>query len=132
MNMNKKNWIHNRKMKTGVKTEKRAMILRKIIGIMKINGLDYEQLECGHNGRLLSSMGTGGLFGVREAQSRRYTMRRFILLERCPEGKISPKNFFLDLISDMEIKIKKDFTKYQDKIFMALKAYCMLPDTKTN
>lgn len=70
-------WIIKRKQTTGLhlahgaEAGKRAGILRKIVGTMKVNGMWYEQLECGHKGRLESSVGTGGLFGVQDTDSRR-------------------------------------------------------------
>ena len=44
-----------------------------------------------------------------------FIYKRILLLEKCPEGKISPENFFLDILSDMEIKIDK--VKYPNSIF---------------
>ncbi len=70
-------WITKRNQRTGVhlahgaKVGKRAGVLRKIIGEMEVSGMWYEELECGHKGRLLLSVGTGGLFGVQDANSRR-------------------------------------------------------------
>lgn len=70
-------WIHDRKMKTGLslahgsKVGRRAGVLRKIVGTMIFMDMEYEQLECGHRGRLISSVRTGGLFGVQDANSRR-------------------------------------------------------------
>lgn len=64
-------------METGVhlahnsQVGKRAGVLRKIVGIMLVNNMEYEELECGHKGRLMCSVGTGGLFGVQVADSRR-------------------------------------------------------------
>lgn len=70
-------WIHDKKMRTGVhlaygsEVGRRAGILRKIVGVIELEGMEYERLECGHRGRLYCSVGTGGLFGVQEAESRR-------------------------------------------------------------
>lgn len=70
-------WISKRKATTGIhlahgaKIGKRSGVLRKIVGTMIDNSMEYERLECGHKGRLLVSVGTGGLFGIQIANSRR-------------------------------------------------------------
>lgn len=70
-------WITNRRNKNGFgighgsETGRRAGVLRKIVGEMKVNDTWYEELECGHKGRPCAIVGTGGLFGVQPADSRR-------------------------------------------------------------
>ena len=70
-------WITNRRLKSGngiahkSKVGNRSGALRKIVGSGVFNGLVYEKLECGHKGKLLSSVGTGGLFGTQVAEKRR-------------------------------------------------------------
>lgn len=58
-------------LSSGSEAGKRAGVLRKIVGTMTANGMEYEKLECGHKGRLLSSVVRGGFFGVQDADSRR-------------------------------------------------------------
>lgn len=70
-------WISNRRMKTGVglahdsKKGRRSGLLRKIVGTTVHEGIEYELLECGHRGRAISTVGTGGMFGTQDADSRR-------------------------------------------------------------
>jgi len=70
-------WISDRRMRTGVglghnsKKGRRAGILRKIVGVTVHEGIEYELLECGHRGRATAAVGTGGMFGTQDANSRR-------------------------------------------------------------
>jgi len=69
-------WISKRKSTTGLhlahgaKVGKRAGVLRKIVGIMLVSGMEYEELECGHKGVLLCSINTD-MFSPSPANSRR-------------------------------------------------------------
>lgn len=69
-------WITKRNMRTGVhlahgaKVGRRAGVLRKIVGIMIHHDMEYEKLECGHPGRLLSSVNRD-MFSPTPADSRR-------------------------------------------------------------
>lgn len=51
-------------------------------------------------------------------------MKRVVLLEKCPEGKISKENMFLDLVHDIEIRVGSNtllFVKNDMILFQKMK-----------
>ena len=57
---------------TGVfKKSKKKGVLRYVTGTIVVGDYEYELLECGHNGKLLTAIEEIGMFGIKPSATRR-------------------------------------------------------------